>query len=48
VELPEGTRKFRDRDLRWRPLSSDLRDPPRQGLSCTLLEGENRYVERNE
>jgi len=36
-----GTRKSRDRDPRCRPLFSDVRGPPGQDLSCTLLKGEN-------
>jgi len=47
VEPPEGIRKSRDRDARWRPFSSGLRGPPRQDLSYTLLEGEDHWFEGN-
>jgi len=47
VKLPECTQKSRDRDPRWRPLSLGLQGPPGQDLLCTLLEGEDRWIERN-
>jgi len=47
VELSEGIRKSRDRNARWRPLSSDLRGSLRQDLSNTLLEGEGYLNEGN-
>jgi len=41
VESLEDTRRFHDRDARWRPLFSGLRGPSCQDLSCTLLEGKD-------